>query len=495
MKRSFRYTMLLVLIVSTLVCRLTLPASEAQAISMEFSSSPVPVQEIPVDSDVGIKEAVAIAVDAYLYGYPLITFDMARRQQTNVESPGAEQASMNQLIKMRRYLDVDNHCCAAPNADTLYTIAWLDVGKEPYVFTLPDMGERYYIMPMLDGYSEVFKVISSLNSEKGGKRFVLTGPDWEGSLPENLTRIAAPTSMVWLLGRIYCTGTDEDYATVAGLQDRIELYPLSAYGKEYKPPKGEVDTSFDMKTAVRKQVNDMDIKTYFAYLARLMKDNPPKPEDVEILTQMARIGLIPGQEFDKKKLGFLDSTLLSTVPKIALLEMAHYLKKQKTVNGWLYFTEGVGNFGTNYLLRAAGNLLGPGWNRRGDALYTLSKKDANGDKYDGEKHDYVIHFDKGQLPPVDAFWSLTMYDNDLFFVPNPIDRYNISQSDNFITNADGSVDFYIQAESPGKDKEDNWLPAPKGNFTLILRVYGPSKTPPTILDGSWTPPQVKRAGE
>lgn len=463
---------------------------KANAISAEYASSHVPSTNGTEEYDLSIKEAMTIAIDAYLYGYPLITFDMARRQQTNVELPGAEQAPMGQLIKMRRYLAVDNHCCAAPNADTLYTIAWLDVNEEPFVFSIPDMGDRYFIFPLLDGYSEVFEVVSSLATGRGPGKYIITGPGWEGELPPGYTHVSSPTAMIWLLGRVYCAGTDDDYKAVADLQDKIGLYPLSALGKEYTPPKNAVDSSFDMKTAVRKQVNGFDISTYFNYLAKLMKANPPKPEDEEIVDRMAKIGLIPGQDFDKEKLGFMDSTLLNTVPKIAQLEMVRYLKKQKTVNGWLYFTKGVGNFGSNYLLRAAGNLLGPGWNRPEDALYPLSSKDADGDKYNGKKHNYVIHFNKGQLPPVDGFWSLTMYDSDLFFVPNQIDRYNISQNDKFAANPDGSVDIYIQAESPGKEKEANWLPAPKGKFTLILRVYGPSKTSPSILDGSWTPPPV-----
>lgn len=438
----------------------------------------------------GVKEAVSTAMDAYIYGYPLITFDMARKQQTNVSSADGEHAPMGQLIKMRKFLDVDNHCCAAPNADTLYTIAWLDVEKEPYVFTLPDMGERYYIMPLLDGYSEVFKVVSSLTSKEGPKKFVVTGPNWKGIVPEGFTQVASSTAMIWVLGRIYCTGTVDDYASVAELQDKIELIPLSEYGKPFTPLKAEIDPTFDMTTAVRKQVHAFDINTYFDYLARLMKTNPPKPEDAEIVQRMAKIGLVPGEDFDKEKLGFIDSAVLNTVPKMAQLEMALYLKKQETTNGWLYFTDGVGNFGTNYLLRGMANLLGPGWNRPEDAVYPLSQKDAEGDKYNGAKHDYIIHFDKGQLPPVDAFWSLTMYDKDLFLAPNSIDKYNLSQNDNFNFNEDGSVDFYLQAESPGKDKVSNWLPAPKGRFSLILRVYGPRKNAPSILDGTWQPPPV-----
>lgn len=442
--------------------------------------------------ELSVKEAVETAIDAYIYGYPLITFDMARKQQTNVVVPDEEHAPMGQLIKVRKYLDVDNHCCAAPNQDTLYTMAWLDVTAEPYVFGLPDMGVRYAIFPMHDGFSEVIMVAGSGNTGTGPQAYVITGPGWTGSIPDGLTQVKSPTGIVWILGRIYCTGTQEDYTAVNKLQDNIIVLPLSAYGKPYSPPKGIVDPSFDMKTAVRKQVNDMDINTYFDYLARLLKTNPPKAEDAELVARMAKIGLLPGEDFDKDKLGFIDSVLLNTVPKLGLLEMARYMKKQKTTNGWLYFTEGVGNFGTNYVLRGMANLLGPGWNRPREAVYPIAKKDIDGHKLNGAKHSYTIHFPKGQLPPVEAFWSLTMYDNDMFLVPNAINRYTMSNRDTFITNKDGSIDLYLQAESPGKDKETNWLPAPKGSFTLVLRLYDPPKTAPTILDGSWKPPAVRR---
>jgi hypothetical protein len=440
----------------------------------------------------GVVEAVSIATEAYIYGYPLVTFDMVRKQQTNVATSDSEHAPMGQMIKMRTYPAVDNHCCAAPNADTLYTEVWLDVSKEPWILSIPDMGDRYYIVPMLDGWSEVFAVASLPTTGGKAQVYAITGPGWSGTLPQGVTQAKSPTGMVWILGRIYCTGTPEDYKAVHALQDKFSVVPLSSYGKPYTAPRGEVDPGVDMKTAVRKQVNGLDIDIYFSRLAKLMKTNPPTAQDAPIVERMARIGLVPGQDFDPSKLGFLDREMIKLVPKLALLEMARHLKKQKTTNGWLYFTEGVGNFGTDYLLRGMANLLGPGWNRPQDAVYPLSQKDANGDEYDGSEHKYVMRFEKSQLPPVEAFWSLTMYDTDFFFVDNPINRYDVSQRNAFITNADGSVDFYIQAESPGKDKEANWLPAPKGKFNLVLRLYWPTKSPPSILDGTWTPPPVRK---
>jgi hypothetical protein len=442
-------------------------------------------------TSLGAVEAVSIAVDAYIYGYPLVTFDMVRKQQTNVATPDAEHAPMGQMIKMRSYPAVDNHCCAAPNADTLYTETWLDVSKEPWIVSIPDMSDRYYIVPMLDGWSEVFNVASSPTTGAKPQTYAITGPGWSGALPQGVMEAKSPTGMVWILGRIYSTGTPEDYRVAHALQDKFSVVPLSAYGKPYTAPPGIVDPGVDMKTSVRKQVNALDIEAYFTDLARLMKTNPPTAQDAPIVARMGRIGLVPGQDFDASKLSFLDREAIRLVPKLALLEMGLHLKRQKTKDGWLYFTKGVGNFGTDYLVRGMANLLGPGWNRPQDAVYPLSPKDANGDEYDGAKHKYVIRFEKGQLPRAEAFWSLTMYDSDFFFVPNPINRYDLAQRDRLLTNPDGSVDLYLQSDSPGKDKEANWLPAPRGKFDLVLRIYAPRKAPPSILDDTWTPPPVK----
>ena len=193
------------------------------------------------EASVGAVEAIRIATEAYIYGYPLVTFDMARRQQTNVAAPDAEHAPMGQMIKMRSYPAVDNHCCAAPNADTLYTEVWLDVSKEPWILGIPDMGSRYYIVPMLDGWSEVIKVASPSTTTSKAQTYAITGPGWKGALPRGVTQVKSPTGMVWVLGRIYSSGTPEDYKAVHALQDKFTVVPLSAYGKPYTPPPGVVD--------------------------------------------------------------------------------------------------------------------------------------------------------------------------------------------------------------------------------------------------------------
>jgi hypothetical protein len=431
-----------------------------------------------------------IVREAYLYGYPLVTMDMTRRQMTNVRVPDEAHAPMGALIRLRAYPAVDNRAAAAPNADTLYTMVWLDVSAEPWVFSIPDMGDRFYIMPMLSAFNEVFHVAGQRATGGNAQKYAITGPAWSGALPEGVKQVKSPTALVWILGRIYCTGTPEDYQAVHELQDQFSSVPLSSYGKPYTPPPGVVDERFDMKTAVRKQVNDLPLDEYFSYLAGLLKANPPKPEDAPIVTRLSEIGIVPGQELDRSKLPVLGQKL---DPKLALLEMVSVMKAKQPVNGWLYWISNAGRYGTDYEQRAMVTLIGPGLNFPQDAVYPFSEKDAAGKEYDGSAHKYVMRFEKGQMPPVKGFWSLTMYDPGFFFVPNPINRYNVSQRNTFVTNPDGSVDLYLQAESPGPDKEPNWLPAPKGKFITMLRLYWPTENPPSILDGTWKPPAVRRA--
>jgi len=265
---------------------------------------------------------------------------------------------------------------------------------------------------------------------------------------------------------------------------------LSAYGKAYTPPNGKVDLNVDMKTSTKDQVIKMDAAAYFKLLATLLKDNPPTSADGPMVAQMAKIGLVPGKDWD---ISMLDPTIaagVATAPKAALAKiMAHAANAGKIVSGW-QITLPAGVYGTNYLQRAHLNLLGPGWNLPKDAVYPIARVDGEGKTLNGA-HEYVIHFAKGEQPPVKGFWSLTMYDPEGFFVPNPLDRVDLSQRSKFNFNEDGSLDLYLQNDSPGKDKEANWLPSPKGDFGLILRLYWPNEKAPSILDGSWKPPAVR----
>jgi hypothetical protein len=436
----------------------------------------------------------ALAVDAYIYGYPLVTMEMTRRVITNVAEPKGTKAPMGQMIKVREYPNAKFRDVTAPNADTLYTTAFFDVGKEPWVLSLPAMGDRYALFPMLDGWTTVFEVPGKRTTGTGAQKYAITGPGWEGKLPKDVVEYKSPTSMVWLLGRIYCTGTPEDYKAVHALQDDVKLVPLSAYGKEWTPPKGKVDPAIDTKTAVRDQVNRMDAAEYFTLLAELLKTNPPSEADELMVEKLARIGIVPGKDFDKSK---FDPALVKRVPQVGFDRiMLHYKFSDgdvKDINGW-GFTTKTGIYGINYIQRALITAIGLGANRPQDAVYPLSAKYDGGlikRAYQGSEN-YVLTFKTGAMPPVSGFWSLTMYDENYFFVENPINRYSISARQDLKMNADGSTDLFIQNASPGADKEANWLPAPKGKFVLMMRLYWPKEGNPSLLGGSWVLPPVKK---
>ncbi|MGH7380799.1 MAG: DUF1254 domain-containing protein [Candidatus Methylomirabilales bacterium] len=436
-------------------------------------------------------EAAQLGTEAYIYGYPLVTMELTRRVLTNAAAPDGKLAPIGQFARLRSYPTPADKEVTAPNADTLYTLAWLDLAKEPWVLSIPDARDRYYLMPMLSGWTDVFQVPGKRTTGTKAQTYAITGPGWKGTLPGGVKEYKSPTSMVWILGRIYCTGTPEDYKAVHALQDEFKLVPLSSYGKPYTPPPGRVDPNVDMKTAVREQVNRMSAGEYFKLLAALMKDNPPAKADAPMVANMAKIGIVPGQDFDIGKGDPAVQKGLQGAPKAGIEKiMAHFKTAGTEVNGWTLTTK-TGIYGTEYLQRALITAIGLGANRPQDAVYPTSEVDVEGKPYDGANK-YVMHFAKGQTPPVRGFWSLTMYDGQYFFVPNPLNRYTLSSRSKFNYNKDGSLDLYIQKDSPGKDKEANWLPAPAGKFILMLRLYWPREKPPSIIDGTWKPPAVKQ---
>lgn len=460
-------------------------------LAIVLSLTPCGIGQSGAGAPLSEKEAQTIATEAYIYGYPLITMDMTRRVMTNMPSPMPPKgAPMGQFANLRQYPTADFKTVTAPNADTLYSAAWLDLAKEPFVLHIPDLGTRYYLMPMLSAWTNVFADPGKRTGVSEGD-FAVTGPDWKGTLPEGVQQIKAPTNMVWIIGRIYCSGTPEDYKAVHALQDKLSLVPLSEWGKSYTPPKGAVDPSVNMKTPPRDQVNAMEPTAYFNKLAMLMKDNPPAAADAPVIARMARIGVVPGQKFDLAKLDPTIAKAVQTGYKQGLSKIvAEVDRAGKDVNGWQITL--TGDYGTQYLFRAAVAFAGLGANRAQDACYPMAHVDAAGQPLDGANR-YVWHFaSKDDLPPVNGFWSLTMYDSSYFFVPNPLNRYTLSERNHLKQNPDGSIDMYIQKDNPGPDKESNWLPAPDGKFILCLRMYWPKEA---FLHGIWEPPAVTKQVE
>jgi hypothetical protein len=280
---------------------------------------------------------------------------------------------------------------------------------------------------------------------------------------------------------------------VHALQDKFSIVPLSSYGKAYTPPPAEVDASFDMKTAVREQVDSLNTVAFFQYLAKLMKDNPPSAVDASMVATMAKIGIVPGQEFNSSKLGLLDDELLRVVPKYAVVKIMEHFKHAGTrMNGWMFTTK-TGEYGTDYEQRPLITAIGLGANRPQDAVYPTSREDADARPYDGASDKYVMHFKRGKCRRPTPSGPSQCTTRTTSSSPIPLNRYTLSSRDKFVTNADGSVDLYLQAESPGKAEEPNWLPAPKGHFIPMLRLYWPKENPPSILDGTWKIPAINRA--
>jgi hypothetical protein len=449
-------------------------------------------------ADLTPQEAHKIAVDSYIYGYSLMTSDVTEKAFINTIAPSPQtlQAPLNQLVNIPRYPSADYKGVTAPNADTLYSAAFIDVSKEPILLSYPDMHGRYFLFPMYSQWTNVIAAPGSRTLGTGAQTIAITGPEWHGMLPSGITQqVKSPTNTVFIIGRVYADGTPEDYAKVNAAQQEFKLVPLSSYGQPYTPPAGTIDPKApSVKEKVRDIISAMDTQTYFNAMAVSMAVNPPAlPQDASIIADMARIGLVPGKPFDLGKLPPSDQAVLADVGKAALEQIAGEEKKgNKVVNGWL-LTSGTGEYGTKYLWRAGVSAFGWGANLDKDAIYPSTKVDSNGAPLVGA-NTYTVHFAKGETPPADGFWSITMYDASYFFYPNALNKLTVSMRDHPVFNADGSLDLYFSQDKPANAPQANWLPAPGDQFTLMMRIYWPKETPPSLLDGTWSPPLVKKAG-
>jgi len=438
------------------------------------------------------KEGLEGGVEAVAYGFPLVIMDATRQKISNVATAGPSAAPVNQFANMPQFPDASFKDVVRANVDTLYSSAWLELSKEPIVLSVPDTNGRYYLMPMLDAWTNIFASPGKRTTGTKAGHFAITGPSWTGTLPAGVQQLKSPTNMVWIIGRTQTNGP-KDYAAVQAIQKQYKLTPLSAFGKPYTPPAGVVDPTVDMKLAPVEAVAKMSTATFFTTLAALMKDNPPPAADAPMLAKLAKIGIVPGEKFNPAKLDPAVAKGLEKALPVALEKLTTASKGLGTTsNGWRDPPKTLGDWGTDYGTRAVIALVGLGANLPADAVYPSAYVDGEGRALNGANR-YVLHFAKGGEPPVRAFGSVTMYDPDSFFVANPINRYAVSSWMPFKRNADGSLDLYIQKDSPGKDKEANWLPAPASDFNLTMRMYWPNDKAPSIVDGTWKPPGLKKA--
>lgn len=443
-----------------------------------------------IASSLSAAEANDIAVEAYIYFYPLVTMEVTRQVMSNLP-PGVKAGlgPPNTFAHMRTFPPANMRDVVRPNFDTLYSSAWLDLTQEPLVVSVPDTGGRHYLLPLVDMWTNVFAVPGARTSGTKAAQWAIVPPGWSGDLPAGLQRIDAPTSHVWIIGRTQTNG-EKDYEAVRKVQDGYAITPLSRWGKEAEPVSFVADPSIDMKTDPLTQVNTMPAGEFFSRAAELMKDNPASATDWSQVTRIKRLGIEPGKPFDLSKASPEVKAALERAPAEGLNRMkAKVPTMARVANGWSMNTDTMGVYGNHYLKRAIVAMVGLGANQPEDAIYPLNVADADGKPMVGEGR-YVIRFARDELPPAKAFWSITMYDAEGFQVANPLNRFAIGDRDALKYNADGSLDIYIQADSPGADKESNWLPSPaKGPLGITMRLYAPKAE---ALEGRWNPPAVKR---
>jgi len=424
-----------------------------------------------------------VSHEAYTYLYPLVTMEVTRRQLANIP-PGTREGfgPHNQFHHLRTFPDADFRAVVRPNFDTLYSSAWLDLTRGPVIVEVPDSDDRYYMMPMLDMWTDVFANPGKRTTGTGAQTFVVTAPGYSGDLPAGATPIAAPTPHVWVIGRTQTNGP-ADYAAVNAFQDGLRITELAG------PSTFVIDESVDTTTEPLRLVDAMSAAEFFTLAARTMAVNPPHRSDFSQMARMSLLGVAPGVDFDADRFDAAELAEIEAGAKAAQAALhAGVARLAVPVNGWAMLTDTMGVYGNEYFRRAVITLVGLGANPAQDAVYPLLVADADGKPTAGD-HDYVIHFDADELPPAQAFWSITMYDAEGFQAPNELNRFAIGDRDPLVFNPDGSLDIYMQHGDPGPDRRANWLPAPTGPVGITMRLYAPA---PAALDGTWHPPAVRR---
>jgi hypothetical protein len=434
------------------------------------------------------QTAYDIGVEGYTFLYPLVLMEFTRRQMTNVKQPGDRvgRGPADVFVNLPAFPPADFRDVVKPNFDTLYSVAWLDLRHEPRLVSVPAAGDNYYLLPMYDMWGEVFACPGTRTTGGGAGTFAVTGPGWTGELPAGMRRYEAPTPWVWIIGRTQASV--ETYDQVHAFQAGLQIAPLSRFGAGPVTVEGAIDPSVDNETPPLRQVFALDAAAFFGLAAALLQVHRPHFQDYPVLDRLARLGFHAGEPFD---LASCDPQVRETLAKAVPVAQQKITDQQQKlgrhVNGWGVVTSNIGNYGTDYLTRACVELIGLGANLASDAIYPVVYTDADGAPFDGANR-YVWRLAEDELPPVNAFWSLTLYDGEGFQVANELDRFAIGDRDDLQFGPDGSLELLIQHERP-ESGTSNWLPAPTGSFNLCARLYYPK---PEVLDGTWAPPAVQR---
>jgi hypothetical protein len=441
----------------------------------------------------GIEETKAIAEEGFIYGLPLVMNYAVMYEYSVDKNSGQYKAPFNQILNEPRVFTYEDTAIVTPNSDTPYSLVFLDLRAEPIVLSVPAVDKsRYYSVMLTDGNTFNYGYIGSRATGPEAGDYLVVGPNWKGETPPGIKQVFQSSTDFSLAAYRTQLINADDMPNVVKVQSGYKVQPLSAYLKQPAPPAAP---AIDFP-----KINTEMVKTnFFEYLDFALQFAPAGPEEKAIREKLASIGIGPGKTFNFKDLSLEHKAAILLGMKEGESKVEKYLAAgQKDINGWK-----VGSlfgdrafYNGDWLKRAAAAKGGIYGNDAVEAMYPLSKTLASGEALDGSKHQYTLTFPKGQLPPVNAFWSVTMYDGKTqLLIKNPIDRYLINSPmiPQMKTGEDGSLTLYIQKDSPGADKESNWLPAPDGPIYLVMRLYWPSTEAPSILppgEGNWKPPAV-----
>jgi hypothetical protein len=441
-----------------------------------------------------IAEVKTIAEEGFIYGLPIVMNYAVMYEYVVDKNSGQYKAPFNQIHNEARVFTYEDTAVVTPNSDTPYSMLWLDLRAEPMVLSVPAVEKRrYYSVMLCDGNTFNYGYIGSRATGNEAGDYMVVGPDWKGETPPGIKKVFQSTtqfSAVIFRTQLF---NPKDMPNVVKVQSGYKAQPLSAYLKQPAPAAAP---AIDFP-----KIDKELVKTnFFEYLDFALQFAPAGPEEKEIRAKLARIGIGPGKTFNFKDLSLEHKAEIALGMKEGDKKVDERIAAAgKDVNGWRV-TSPFGNrefFNGDWLKRAASAKAGIYGNDAVEAMYPMTRNDGTGQPLDGSKNKYTLTFAKDQYPPVNAFWSLTMYDGKTqLLIKNPIDRYlvNSPMLPGMKKNPDGSLTIYIQKDSPGKAKESNWLPAPDGPIYLVMRLYWPKTEPPSILppgEGTWQPPAVK----
>ncbi len=415
--------------------------------------------------------------EAYIYAFPLVLTDATKTLSTNTDGTVASRAPVNQFNHAKKLADASFRTVVTPNVDTVYSQAWLDIGAEPMIYVLPET-DRFCNVQILDAWTNTAAVLDTAGA------YAIALPDWEGELPDGVTRVDVPTATVWSIARVVLSG-DEDLPHVYAIQDQMQLLPLSAYGEDgrYTAPQGRYAKENDFVPIDK--VLSMTPDEFFNTANRLMQVNPPADADEELLKKLSAVNVGAGMTFDASLLGEDAAErwkkMLQGLRATLAADGAKYAQK---LGQWRYYGKPIGDFGTEYTYRAMVALVGLGANTVDVAIYPKTAVDEIGAALNGEKT-YTLHF--ASLPPTleGGFWSVTAYGEDDFLIDNPIHRFCINDRSAFELNEDGTLDIVLSKNAP--ENTANWLPVSDGGFHLFMRIYVPDMD---ALE-TWQPPVIR----